>query len=283
MLRILNAPSAALLATCLALPCHSQEPAAKPAPAPEAAPTQAAPAPAPAQTQAPAPATAPAQAAAPAQAPTSAPDQAPASPQGAPAQTSPAPAATSEAATPALLRGYIDPTVPKPKDMFYRGPGQGAGAIFGAIGAAATAGADNGPKGQLLALMDKEHIDISQILLAQTESKMAGSPELEKRIRAVKGANLHVAILMYGLVKTQLFSSTMYPTIKVLMTLDKEGEKEPVWKESEWVATAASENDKGFSFDAYMKEPAKIRIVWENVSKIAVNRLFTALDRKLPQ
>lgn len=190
-----------------------------------------------------------------------------------------APAPTTET----LLRGYIDPQVPKPKDMFYRGPGQGAGSLFGAVGAAATAGADNGPKGQLLGLMDKEHIDISAILLDETQAKLSASPELEKRIKAIQGANLHVAILMYGLVKTQIFSSTMYPTIKVLMILNKEGEKTPIWTESEWVATAASENDKGFSFDTFMKEPDKIKIVWANVSKIAVSRLFDSMQNKLPK
>jgi hypothetical protein len=49
------------------------------------------------------------------------------------------------------------------------------------------------------------------------------------------------------------------------------------------VATAASENDKGFSYDEYMKDPEKIRIVWTNVSKIAVNRLLQSMSAKIPK
>ncbi|HEU4951173.1 MAG TPA: hypothetical protein VFT46_04435 [Holophagaceae bacterium] len=165
--------------------------------------------------------------------------------------------------------------------MFYRGPGAGAGSLFGAIGAAATVNADHSAKGELLALMDKEHIDIAQILLEQTEAKLASAPDTEKRVKALPGARLHIEILMYGLVKTQLFSSTMYPTVKVKMTLTRDGDPKPVWSESEWVATAASENDKGFSYDEYMKDPGKIRIVWTNVTKIAASRLINSLQLKL--
>lgn len=239
----------ACMPVLLALPCHAQA----------AAPQSNAPVVSPVTTSAQEPVKAPA----------AAPTQ----------EAKPAPAPAAEA----LLRGYIDPQVPKPKDMFYRGPGQGAGSLFGAIGAAATAGADNGPKGQLLRLMDKEHIDISEILLEETQAKLSANPELEKQIKTIKGANLHIAILMYGLNKTQIFSSTMYPTIKVLMILNKEGEKAPVWTESEWVSSSASENDKGFSIDTYMKEPDKIKIVWTKVSQIAVDRLLNFMHGKLPK
>ncbi len=134
-----------------------------------------------------------------------------------------------------------------------------------------------------MALMDKQHIDIAQILLQQAQAKLEVNPDLEKRIKAIKGANLHMGILMYGLVKTQIFSSTMYPTIKVVMTLNKEGDAAPVWTESEWVATAALENNKGFSYDDFMKDPEKIKIVWANVSQIAANRLLVSLQNKLPR
>lgn len=246
------------------------------------------PAPAPAQTPAPAPAQAPAQTPAPtaaAQAPTapaadahpSAPSPAAPAPAASVAARASAPAPAPAAPSQTLLRGYILPEVTKPKDMFYRGPGAGVGSLFGAIGAAATVNADHSAKGELMALMDKEHIDIAQILLEQTEAKLAASTGVEKRIQALKGPRLQTEILMYGLVKTQLFSSTMYPTIKVKMTLTQEGDPKPVWQETEWVATAAIENNKGFAYDEFMKDPEKIRVVWKNVSKIAADRLINAL------
>lgn len=266
---------AGLLVTAgLTLPCMGQEPSPKPAPSP-----------APQASQAPAPSPAPA-------------DPAPAPPTGSATQTTPAPASqptppakaeqmdttkTEATAPKPLLRGYIYPEIIKPKDMFYRGPGAGAGALFGAIGAAATANADHSAKGELIARMEKEHIDIAQILLEQVQAKFEATPGLEARIKAIDGVNLHVEIMFYGLVKTQLFSSTMYPTIRVRMTLNKEGQPGPVWTEKELVATAASENDKGFSYDEYMKDPEKIRIVWTNVSKIAVNRLLQSMSAKIPK
>lgn len=267
--------AALFISVCFTLPCRSQESASKP-PSAQVSPIPAQATP-PAQST-PQPGAAPAAAEAPAAEPASQATQPQAT------QTAPAQADTkADAAAPKpLLRGYIYPEIIKPKDMYYRGPGQGVGSLFGAVGAVATMGADNSAKGQLIALMEKEHIDIAQIVLAQVQAQFGAIPSFEAKIKAIKGANLHIEIMFYGLVKTQIFSSTMYPTIRVMMTLNREGDATPVWSEKELVATAASENDKGFSYDDYMKDPEKIRIVLDNVSKIAVKRLLRSMGSKLP-
>jgi len=71
----------------------------------------------------------------------------------------------------------------------------------------------------------------------------------------------------------------MYPIIKVAMELTSETGA-LIWKESEWVSSHASENDQGFSYDVYLKEPEKIRSTLTKVSQIVIRRLFASLEKQ---
>jgi hypothetical protein len=54
-----------------------------------------------------------------------------------------------------------------------------------------------------------------------------------------------------------------------------------IWQESEWVATAASENDQGFPLETYLKQPDKINLTLTKVSSIAAKRLVASLKKQL--
>ena len=174
----------------------------------------------------------------------------------------------------------IAPEVQLAKDMYFRGGGQAVGSMFGIIGALVTTGTEQGPKEQMLAIMGKEQILVSAIVLAEADSKIGGVRAPESLVSASHPAILKISVPMYGFDRSQLFSSKMYPTIKVTMVLTSETGA-LIWKESEWVSSHALENDQGFSFDVYMKDPGKIRSTLTKISQIAVRRLFASLERQL--
>jgi hypothetical protein len=174
----------------------------------------------------------------------------------------------------------IVPEVELAKEMFFRGAAQGFGALFGVVGALATYGAEKGPREQMVDLMAKEQIAVPAIVLAEADSRIGSVLMPESYCSAEHPGSLKISIPMYGFVRSQPLSSKMYPTIKVAMEL-KSDTGASIWKEFEWVATAASENDQGFSYDVYMKEPEKIRATLSKVSQIAVRRLFASLQKHL--
>ena len=170
---------------------------------------------------------------------------------------------------------FISPEVPKPADMFYYGPG----AALGLVGYLATNG-DKGPKDLLKMVMEKENISITDIVLAETKSQIAALDKFELVDSDTKEGLIKLEISIYGFNKKMAFGSNTYPVVKVAMTYQND-KGDVIWKDSDFVTANASNSDQGFTLDAYLAEPEKIRSGLTRVAQLSVSGLVKSLQKKI--
>ena len=172
---------------------------------------------------------------------------------------------------------HIDKNVSKPDAIFWRGTAQAwGGALFGAVGAAATSNAGATDAERMVMLMDKEHIDISGIVYSEASRQVAALKAFEISDASKPDAILTFSVDMYGFNKTHPFGSNMNPLIRITGKLSRPN-KEIVWQETEFVSDFASENDQGQPLDTYQNEPAKLRAALAKASAVAVKRVVAKL------
>ncbi len=171
----------------------------------------------------------------------------------------------------------IDKNVSKPSSIFWRGTAQAwGGALFGALGAAATSSAGMTDAERMVKFMGDEHIDISEIVYSEVFNQVSASKKFNVSGAGKTDASLIFSVDMYGFNKTHPFGSNMNPVIRMTGKLSKPN-NEIIWQESEFVSDFASDNDQGQSLDTYQKEPAKLKAALTQASKVAVNRLLAKL------
>jgi hypothetical protein len=176
-----------------------------------------------------------------------------------------------------IKRVQIDKNVAKPAAIYWRGTEQAwGGALFGAMGAAAMANSGATDADRMLAFMNQEHIDISEIVLSEATRQVAALRMVELTDTGKADATLSFSVDMYGFNKTHPFGSNMNPLIRITGKLVKPN-NEVVWQESEFVSDLASENDQGQSLDTYRNQPEKLRAALVKASEVAVKRVVSKL------
>lgn len=176
-----------------------------------------------------------------------------------------------------IKRVQIDKNVSKPAEIYWRGTEQAwGGALFGAIGAAATANSGMTDADRMITFMNHEHIDISEIILSEASRQMNVLRMVEVSDTGKPDATLSFSVDMYGFNKTHPFGSNMNPLIRITGKLVKSN-NEVIWQESEFVSDLASENDQGQSLDTYRNQPEKLRAALVKVSEAAVKRVMSKL------
>ena len=182
------------------------------------------------------------------------------------------------AANRASIKGvHIDKNVSKPDVIFWRGTAQAWGAALGGvIGALATADAGMTDAERMVKFMDKEHIDISEIVYSEVTKQVAVLKTFDISDANRIDATLIFSVDMYGFNKTHPFGSNMNPLIRITGKLIKPN-NEIVWQESEFVSDLASANDQGQSLDTYQNEPEKLRAALAKASEVAVKRVVAKL------
>lgn len=172
---------------------------------------------------------------------------------------------------------YIDKNVAKPKAIYWRGTMQAwGGTLFGAVGGAATSNAGMTDAALMVKFMEKEHIDLSEIVYSEVSKQVAALKIFRISDSNNADARLIFFVDMYGFNKTQPFGSHMNPLIRITGKLIKPN-NEIVWQESEFVTDFASENDQGQSLDTYQSDPTKLRAALVKVSEVAVKRVVSKL------
>lgn len=172
----------------------------------------------------------------------------------------------------------VDKQVSKPIDIYWRGGEQAwSAALFGAVGAMSTAGSGAREADYMKAMLEREKIDISEIVHTEATRQIATSGRFSVVDPEKADAVLTLSVDLYGFNKTHPFGSNMNPLIQVTGKLSKPNQ-EVVWQQTEMVSDLASDNDQGQSMSTYQSEPAKLRTALTEASEVAVKRVLAKLQ-----
>lgn len=120
----------------------------------------------------------------------------------------------SDADRKAVHQVVVSPNVAKPPDIYYLGPGGGAGLMFGALGAIATESGRADARTSLREFVEKNGVKIEKIVLEEFTAALKASGRLPIADKPGPGsATLSVAIRQYGLSIPNGFSSNLVPIL----------------------------------------------------------------------
>jgi hypothetical protein len=149
----------------------------------------------------------------------------------------PAPQRLGDADRRAIRVVRIDPAIPKPPEIYYLGPGGGAGLMFGALGAVATESGRQEARDSLRAFLAKNNVSIERIVLDEFGAALRASGKLSVSDAAGPGIpTIKIAILQYGLSIPNGFSSNLVPILYLACEMvDASGKA--VWSASDRLLT----------------------------------------------
>jgi hypothetical protein len=173
------------------------------------------------------------------------------------------------ASTPALSpaeRGQFEavrlyPSVDKPDQMYYLGPGSGIGMMFGAIGGAITAAANLSPGEQFDKFAQDHDIHIERIVKEEAIKAFQTSGKLNLTdTESSNAATLRVSITMYGFSIPNGFSSELVPIVSIKCTLvDSSGKV--IWSAND-MTNALGNPAEGKTPDQFRADPRLIEGAW---------------------
>lgn len=165
----------------------------------------------------------------------------------------------------------IDATVAKPPQMFYLGPGDGGGLMFGAIGGAIASGPIERSRVAFQAFIEQKGISIEKLVREEVEAAVRSSGKLAI---APGGGTLKITILQYGFGVPHLASSFVVPIVGFQCDiLDANGKL--VWSTSERLSTLGNPVEP-VRPEAMRDDPALIEKTWRAAAKhLAANILGT--------
>ena len=174
----------------------------------------------------------------------------------------------------------VDPDVKLPPDMYYQGPGQAGMMMLGVVGALAAQGIAATPKARLHAVMDEHHISVPEIVAAEFARQANAATTMKLAVgNEPADARISLVVNMYGLVQSQGFGSTLYPTMNITATLTK-ADGTVLWKHTDFVTALNSENKEGHTIEDYLKDPELIRRAFTSGTDLVVRTLATDLAGK---
>ena len=186
-----------------------------------------------------------------------------------------APTVSVSAADRALIKTVnVKSDVAVPAEIFFHGRAQSFAAIGGVIGAVAGQAAAQEPKAQLVDLMKSNGISMQDILKQEFIRASSKGPITFAEGAAAPQAEVSLTVNVYGFGQTQGFSALLYPLLNVTATM-KKPDGSIAWQKTEFASPLNSENNQGYEFEQYTKNPELIRQVLTNVSGV-VSRMLAA-------
>lgn len=177
----------------------------------------------------------------------------------------------SDPARKSLAAVAIDANVSKPPQMFYLGPGDGGGLMFGAIGGAAAAGPIERSRIAFQGFIEQRGISIEKVVREEVEEALRRSGKLAI---GQGGGTLRIAILQYGFGVPHLASSYVVPIIGLRCDILDAGGK-VVWSTSERLSTLGNPHE-AIKPEAMRDNPALIEQSWRAAAKgLATNIVGT--------
>lgn len=177
----------------------------------------------------------------------------------------------SDPARKSITAVTVDATVAKPPQMFYLGPGDGGGLMFGAIGGALAAGPIERGRVAFQAFIEQKGISIEKLIREEVEAAVRSSGKLAV---APGGGTLKISIIQYGFGVPHLGSSYVVPTVGFQCDIIDAGGK-LVWSASERLLTLGNPVEP-VKPEAMRDDPALIERTWRAAAKyLAANILNT--------
>lgn len=186
-----------------------------------------------------------------------------------------APTVNVTAADRALIKKVnVKSDVVVPADIFFHGRAQSFAAVGGVIGAVAGQSLAQEPKAQLIDLMKSQGISMQDLLKQEFIRASAKGPISFAEGASDPNAEVSFVVNIYGFGQTQGFSALLYPMLNVTATM-KKPDGSIAWQKTEFASPLNSENNQGYEFEQYTKNPELIRQVLANISGV-VSRMLVA-------
>jgi hypothetical protein len=170
----------------------------------------------------------------------------------------------------------VAPGVAKPEKMYYFGPGASIGLLFGAVGGAITAGAQQGPAEQFQAFVDQNKVQIEKIVLEEATSAFRKSGKIGLKDAKEAGAStLNVSIEQYGFSVPNGFSSKLVPIVSITCTV-VDGSGKTIWSASDRVLPLGNPVD-GYTPEQFKNDAKLIEQSWRLATRAIVEKIVSNL------
>ena len=177
-----------------------------------------------------------------------------------------APQKMSEADRRAVTQVAVSPDVAKPPDIYYLGPGGGAGLAFGAIGAIVSEPGRADARASMRTFVEQNGVSIERIVLEEFTTALKASGKVPIADQPGRGAaTINIVIRQYGLSIPNGFSSNLVPILYLECTMVDPAGK-PVWSASDRLLTLGNPVEARPG-EALRNDARAIEAVWREAAK----------------
>ncbi len=173
----------------------------------------------------------------------------------------------------------IDKSIPKPKTvgMARGGVGIGGVGLLGAVVAnVATTDFRNDRPATMAELLERNGIDVSQIVHAEAAAQLSAKKGLLISETPGTDATFQFTINNFCFGKTHPFGSVYDVCMDVTgKAFSKNGEL--IWTKSDYVSGLTPGNDQGQTEDTYYTDPGKLRIAIETATRVLLKELMATI------
>jgi hypothetical protein len=170
------------------------------------------------------------------------------------------------------------PEVEMPDSMVYHGNAQSIGMAFGLIGSLLGFAASAGPAERFAIFMDESGIHVGQIVHAEFLDQLDQSGLFEQINSEATDAEIHLEVLMYGLMQVHGLSSRLHPQIALQTTMiDASGNV--VWQKSHRVPPMGT-GVPAHSAAEYVENPELLLAAMHEAAHLVVRGLLD--DIRIP-
>lgn len=166
----------------------------------------------------------------------------------------------------------INGLVAKPPQMFYLGPGDGGGLMFGAIGGALAAGPIEKSRVSFQGFIERNNISIERIVQQEVEAAIRGAGKLSIQPPDKAGqGQLSIKIIQYGFGVPHLASSYVVPLVGIQCDVTDSSGK-VVWSASERLSTLGNPIEP-IKPEAMRDDPKLIEAKWRDAARYVAENI----------
>jgi hypothetical protein len=177
----------------------------------------------------------------------------------------------------------VDHAVAIPSTVVFNGPGVfWAGVLGGALGRAIERRQSSVPE-QIKAYLQKENINVQEILRETFLRALNNDPRFSGRIAENSSVRFELEIYMYGLEQDDIMYSPNYRPILGVRAKLVNADGDVLWRDREWVNVGRPENIPAVPFNAYFDTPDTFRTSFSAASDAIVRAMMKDLDSALTQ
>jgi hypothetical protein len=175
---------------------------------------------------------------------------------------------------PLLHNAYIELNVKKPSAAFLNTGSPGTAGM--PLATLMTTDTSKLSKAPIQALLDREKIDISEIVRAEAQQILSKKSSVRLTARESAKVIFRFTVESYGLSKTHPFGSVYDANVSITASLVT-SEGKLIWQVTDWVSGLALDNKDGRTLDVYYARPETLKTALSTASRIVVKRLISNL------